>query len=99
MNIKTIVLCSLLSFSFISIAQNTYSKKKIDSLLNRVKFKVSSHPKQTFYEFKKLYNASLNQNYKVGISFSLIGMGQAVGNLDDYREALSYVKKRTFSSY
>lgn len=93
MNFKTILLhIFLLSFFMVS-AQKNYSKKKIDSVLNIVKFKVASHPEQTFSEFKKLYAASLEQNHKIGISFSLIGMGQAVGNLNDFKEAISYVKK------
>ena len=93
MNFKTILLhIFLLSFFMVS-AQKNYSIKKIDSVLNIVKFKVVSHPEQTFSEFKKLYTTSLKQNHKIGISFSLIGMGHTVGYLNDFKEALFYVKK------
>ncbi|CAM4258979.1 helix-turn-helix transcriptional regulator [Flavobacterium terrigena] len=94
MNIRIVFICLFISnFQFIS-AQNSFSNKEIDSLLNINKLKMNPlTPEKGLNEFKKLYHASLKNKYKIGISYSLIGMGQSIGHFKNYKTALSYVNQ------
>lgn len=93
MNFKAILFYVFIFTYFSVTAQETFSKKKIDSLLYNTRYRVSVYPKHTFSEFKKLYSASLKENYKIGVSYSLIGMGHSESYLDNFKNAISYVKK------
>lgn len=93
MNSKIILWCIFFLLTNNLSAQKKYSKKSIDSILNTTKFHIVSNPKHSLTQFKIAYNASMESNYEVGISMSLIGMGHSIGRLENFKEALSCATK------
>ena len=84
---KSILIIFFLS-SLNLMAQSNLSLKNIDELLNMYRFKIHNDSENSLIVFTNLNKESKKNNYKLGLAYSYLGMGQSLCFLHNYKEAL-----------